>query len=361
MSVTLLNGPSHTPVRWVPGLVDSGNLLGTIRSLDGIYGSINLNCTLIANKTVNNEGLHCAWGLVSRSGWSLIDDTSGPYLDPDEWPSDTPSSDVYDWYFFGHGHEYRKALADYSKVGLPIPMMPKYMLGIAWTRWYSFTGAELLGIIDDYDSRQLPLDTVIIDMDWHKTFPAGQDKLANDYWTGYSFDPELFPYPSAQLEQLRDRGVHIAVNLHDAMGVQHWEDRYVQMAQAHGVDPDSNNPVPFNVTDRFYMDSLEAIVMQPVYDAGVDFAWIDWQQGGSLGVYRPGVNPTFMLNYYRHTQQVRQQLNQRGLILARWGGMGNHRYQAGFSGDVQHSWPSLAFQPYFSTTATNIGYGYWVI
>ena len=35
------------------------------------------------------------------------------------------------------------------------------------------------------------------------------------------------------------------------------------------------------------------------------------------------------------------------LIYHRWGGLGNHRYQVGFSGDTFISWESLDFQPYF--------------
>lgn len=39
---------------------------------------------------------------------------------------------------------------------------------------------------------------------------------------------------------------------------------------------------------------------------------------------------------------------------------GNHRYQVGFSGDVKDvAWGSLAFQPYFSFTGSNVGYGFW--
>jgi hypothetical protein len=49
----------------------------------------------------------------------------------------------------------------------------------------------------------------------------------------------------------------------------------------------------------------------------------------------------------------------RAQMLARWGGMGNHRYQMGFSGDVTHTWKSLAFQPYFTATAANVLYGFW--
>ena len=49
----------------------------------------------------------------------------------------------------------------------------------------------------------------------------------------------------------------------------------------------------------------------------------------------------------------------RALIYHRWGGLGNHRYQVGFSGDSVISWTSLAYQPYFTATASNVLYGYW--
>lgn len=38
---------------------------------------------------------------------------------------------------------------------------------------------------------------------------------------------------------------------------------------------------------------------------------------------------------------------------------GSHRYPIGFSGDTWITWESLNFQPYFTASATNIGYGWW--
>jgi alpha-glucosidase (family GH31 glycosyl hydrolase) len=65
-------------------------------------------------------------------------------------------------------------------------------------------------------------------------------------------------------------------------------------------------------------------------------------------------------NKIRVTDPKRQGKPDRGLVLARWGGMGTHRYQVGFSGDVNPmSWDTLAYQPYFSLTAANVLYGYW--
>lgn len=49
----------------------------------------------------------------------------------------------------------------------------------------------------------------------------------------------------------------------------------------------------------------------------------------------------------------------RGLTFSRYAGPGSHRYPVGFSGDTVISWATLAFQPHFTATAGNIGYGWW--
>ena len=72
----------------------------------------------------------------------------------------------------------------------------------------------------------------------------------------------------------------------------------------------------------------------------------------------PGVTPTWWLNYVFFTDMERRGKN-RPLLFHRWGGLGNHRYQIGFSGDAISVWESLAFQPQFTATAANVGFGYW--
>ena len=47
------------------------------------------------------------------------------------------------------------------------------------------------------------------------------------------------------------------------------------------------------------------------------------------------------------------------MILSRFAGLGSHRYPFGFSGDTIATWKSLAFQPYFTANATNVGYTCW--
>lgn len=106
-------------------------------------------------------------------------------------------------------------------------------------------------------------------------------------------------------------------------------------------------------------------MLQPLNKQGLDFWWTDWQQGmrGVLDV--SGLNPTMMLNHYRFTRvnptiaPVPGGGTLRGQILSRFGGLGAHRYAVGFGGDVQQSWESLQFMVYFTSTASNVLFGWW--
>ncbi len=52
--------------------------------------------------------------------------------------------------------------------------------------------------------------------------------------------------------------------------------------------------------------------------------------------------------------------DRRPMIFHRWGGgLGSHRYPIGFSGDSWATFPTLAFQVYYNSTASNVAYGYW--
>ena len=122
------------------------------------------------------------------------------------------------------------------------------------------------------------------------------------------------------------------------------------------------NPLEYGCARRA---GLEDIVLGAITgnetSPGFDFWWIDWQQGGDKGGCTGElINPTIWTDKLRATYHIRRGETKRGMVLARWGGLGNHRYQVGFSGDVNPlAWNSFAYQPYFSSTASNVGYGFW--
>lgn len=72
---------------------------------------------------------------------------------------------------------------------------------------------------------------------------------------------------------------------------------------------------------------------------------------------QPGLDPLWVLNHMHYLDSGRD--GRWPLTFSRYAGPGSHRYPVGFSGDTIVTWESLQFQPYFTATASNIGYGWW--
>jgi alpha-glucosidase len=342
---------------WRPGMVDDQNLLGTTRTLDGAIGD------------QTREPME--QGLVSRSGWAVVDDSSRPLFDsadfsfkqgennPWPWAIERPAGDRQDWYFFGYGHNYKAALGEFVRVAGRIPLPPRFAFGTWWSRYWAYSDQEIEEIVRGFHENDVPLDVFVIDMDWHPTFGMKFGTLdASGHskgWTGYSWNNLLFPDPDQFLAQLHGDSLKTSLNLHPASGIQPWEDAYPAMAKAMGIDPATKQYVPFDITDKKFATNYFDLVLHPLEKQGIDFWWLDWQQEPNTKM--AGVSPTWWLNYVHFTDQQRE--GNRPLLFHRWGGLGNHRYQIGFSGDTVSVWPSLAFQPWFTATAANVGYAYW--
>jgi alpha-glucosidase (family GH31 glycosyl hydrolase) len=206
--------------------------------------------------------------------------------------------------------------------------------------------------MDEFAAHHIPLAVCIVDMDWHITDTGGE----GSGWTGYTWEATLFPDPPGFIAELHRRKLRTALNLHPHAGVQAHEAMYEQMAQWMGQDPTSKAPIPFDIADPRYTQGYFEILHHPHEAIGVDFWWIDWQQGEKTRLR--GLDPLWWLNHL-HFYDLGRDGHKRPFIFSRWGGLGNHRYPIGFSGDTHTTWASLAFQPYFTATATNVGYSWW--
>jgi alpha-glucosidase (family GH31 glycosyl hydrolase) len=349
------------PVNWKPGTPDTGNLEGTTRTLDGALGG----------KT--SEPMDP--GLVSRDGWTVVDDSMRPLFDSSdftfskgersEWPwvMLRPAGERQDWYFFGYGHDYKQALGDFVRVAGRIPLPPRFAFGAWWSRYWDYSDQELDDLVTGFRQNGVPLDVLVIDMGWHlsreQLLAAGEkdpDQSGHGLgWSGYTWNNVLFPDPRLFLDHVHQEGLKATLNLHPASGVQPWEAAYPAFASAMGVDPATKKYIPFDITNKKFAINYMDLLHHPLEKQGIDFWWLDWQQEATTGL--PGVNPTWWLNYVHFTDQQRE--GKRPLLFHRWGGLGNHRYQIGFSGDTISVWDSLAFQPWFTATAANVGYAYW--
>ena len=330
---------------WHYGDRDPSNLLGTGRTLDRADGAIPLEA-----------------GLMSRSGWALLDDSTSLVFDQEGWletrncDSEKPGS--LDLYFFGYGHDYIQCLQDYCKVSGSVPLLPRWVLGNWWSRYWAYTQAELSDLMMEFRAKEAPLSVCIIDMDWHITKTGN----TSSGWTGYTWNRELFPDPPGFIQWLHEQGLKTALNLHPAEGIHPHESQYDEMSRFMGIDPQGQMPVPFDIADPLFTKGYFDILHHPMEKMGVDFWWMDWQQGQRIEKSRQQLaqhlDPLWWLNHLHHYDLARDG-KKRSIIFSRWGGFGNHRYPIGFSGDSVVSWASLAFQPYFTATAANVAYGWW--
>lgn len=342
-------------VLWTPGMEDDQNLMGTTRTLDGCDGD-----------KLGKEPME--QGIVSRSGWSIVDDSKTHLLVPvdshwKEWVSIRPEGERQDLYIFAYGHDYKAALADYAKVAGRSPMPPKYTFGYWWSRYWQYSDNEFRDLVNNLRSVDIPIDVLIVDMDWHETWGLRKKNPAKDAygqrigWTGYTWQEQLFPSPSNFLKWTEREDLKVALNLHPASGVEPFEAQY----EAFAADYDWDKPgegVPFRMSQEKWADSYFKTVLGPMEDDGVDFWWLDWQQWRE-SKYVSGLSNTFWLNhtFFRHAEERSPDI--RPFIYHRWGGLGSHRYQLAFSGDTYATWKTLAFLPWFTSTASNVNYGYW--
>ena len=345
LSIVVKGVPRSQRNTWHYGDTPFGNLGGTARTLDEVDGRTDM-------------GL----GVCSTDGWAVIDDSASNVVAAAEqvngeanpfglWvaPRDHQETDLY---FFGHGLRFKDAVRDLYRLTGPTPLLPRFAMGNWWSRYHRYTEPEYLNLMDRFEAEKLPFTTAVIDMDWHLVDAV--DPKYGSGWTGYTWNTEFFPDPERFLTELRRRGLKTTLNVHPRDGVRAFEKPYVKVAAAMGVNAEAGEPVEFDLTSPKFMEAYFDMHHE-LEDEGVDFWWLDWQQGGVTRL--PGLDPLWMLNHMHYLDSGRD--GRWPLTFSRYAGPGSHRYPVGFSGDTVVTWESLKFQPEFTATASNVGYGWW--
>jgi len=388
---------------WHPGDKATANLKGTARTLDRIKGLKSKTEMLHLNRTTNEfEPVELEDGIISRDGWAIVDESRRHIMIKDgsdwgEWVAERPAGDRQDLYIFAYGHDYKAALSDFSRIAGRIPMPPKYCFGYWWSRYWIYTDEEILAIASEMRERKIPMDVMIVDMDWHETWKPLSKRLGTDEfdqrigWTGYTWNSDLFPDPKGFLSDLHKMGYRTALNLHPASGIQPYEEQYEAFVKdylsrteeydgpknyVYGPEPyvfkgntksyakeGHSAPVPFRLDQQAWADAYFSTVIRPMENMGVDFWWLDWQQF-KKSKYVKDLSNTFWCNWAFFNDKLRKGVHlgkkaDRPFTYHRWGGIGSHRYPLGFSGDIYDEWSALQMLPYFTATASNVGYGYW--
>ena len=349
------------------------NLGGTLVTLDGVYGE----------KPLPD-------GIISRDGFFVIDDSGKPIL-RDGWIENRCEDHLIDLYFFAYGNDYKAALRDLSAASGKMELPRKCVMGSWYSRWWKYTADEFIGLVEEYDKNDFPIDTMVMDMDWHYQdwgHNEGEPYALFGYghagqnlgWTGYTWNNTLIPDPDSLINTLHSKGVKVVLNDHPADGLRDHDTHYPEFIKEL-EDKGYTEKVPlneemqsgrekenlgrnvknfrFNAGDRDYMDAFFRHALLPIEKQGVEFWWLDWQQDRLYPTVN-GIKNTPHLSwlnhlYYEHSKKT----GKRGASFSRWGGFGDHKHPAYFSGDAVSGFETLAFEIKMTVSAANAGCFWW--
>ena len=283
-------------------------------------------------------------GLLSRNGWTFVDDSRMPiWQDSTQWITPRPEKDSQDQYLFVYGHDYPHFFKDYIALTGPIPLVPRWCLGTAFSSRYCYSAEEEKKTAWRFRDEGIPLDMIVMD----------SNTSAKVIWAGYDFDLEQMPDPKGFFDWMNNRGFHVGRNEHYAP-LPKSDSHFEAMRQAMGLPADTKE-INYDLSDKKCAEAFRDILQKPVLDLGLSFWWLDgnaWStMEGINGNYGPGLIMWSRKIEYEGTEKT---TGKRAFIMSRHGGWGSHRYPAFFTGDVYSQWNMLAYEVPYTVQGGNV-------
>ncbi len=286
-------------------------------------------------------------GILSRSGYFLYNDSTQAVLNTETgWPEPRRNSNGMDLYLFYYGGDFARALSDYRILFGPAPLIPRYSLGLWYSRFPTFNQSELIEVIDQFDQHDLPLDVLVLDMEWHQRG-----------WYGWDWDRHHIPDPDALLAHLKEKQIHTTVNIHpDRVPIE--DSLFREFIRQAGIKLDEHRPADTDTFGEYVISNQEHaaafmnVLHKPLLDQGIDFCWID----GSCRVAPDSqVEGQFWTNHVYWDHINRRCPERRPVILSRAPGFGAHRYPFHFTGDTYSQWEVLKHVVEYTLRAGHMG------
>lgn len=283
-------------------------------------------------------------GILSRAGYFLYDDSDSMALGADDWLAARPPGGS-DWYLFAYGRDFAQALRDLALVFGRTPLPPRYSFGCWYSRYPTFDQQGLETLVADFAKHQLPLDVLVLDLEWHQRG-----------WYGFDWDRKHIPDPDGLLDFLRQRQIHTTFNIHPN-GVPVDDSRFPEYVKRAGIDYDESKIgsdrifYGVNAADRRNAEAFLDVLHLPVQKQGLDYWWID----GQIGVGDAPVDRQLWTNHVYFESARRTLPDRRPMIFSRAGGFGTQRYPFHFTGDTWCQWEVLQSQVEYTCRAGHLG------
>lgn len=319
-------------------------------------------------------------GLLSRAGLSVVRDDSQPWDEAANWILPRPKVEPQILYFVHYGRDFKAGVRGLRNLFGPPPALPDWALGV-WYSCYQVMGERhFRKIAVEFEKRDLPLDAVVVDTDWHREF-----------WHGFDWNRKLFPDPGRFRDWLEKRGLHTAFNVHPNF-IPANDDRLEEFLERGGAEkkilgPDEA-PHPFmegcqrvDLFDQRQAEAYYDVFHQPIEEeGGCDVWWVD----GTLGDNKRQDATAFMNECYAvrgrfdrsagvppakssvslkqsqkknkttaNEQAGRLRYGRTRFVLSRGHGLGAHRSLLHFTGDTLSQWAVLREEVRLTPLAAN--------
>ncbi len=282
-------------------------------------------------------------GLYSVDGFVTINDSPSMILNQDGFltPNNTNRVDIY---VFMYRRDFGLCLKDYFELtGYPA-LIPRYALGVWWNKSDIYNFNDISELLQNFNRHEIPLSVILLDEFWH--LKDGKD--LTKYKTGYTFNRNLFSDPAYFVNYLHERGVRLGLQINTEEGIMPHEDAYEEITKSLGLMDKSI--IPFNVFDKFILNSYLHQLIYPLEQKGVDFFWLDCNTKDLLTLR--SLTKYQFENYKRSDEK-------RGFVFGKNGLVAAHRYPALYSGQTLVSWDTLKTLPYYNSIAANKGLSWW--
>lgn len=290
------------------------------------------------------ENIFSSKGLYSTDGFASIDDSNSNFIAEDGTIiyNDRKRIDVY---VFLYNKDFGNCLQNYFMLtGMP-PLIPRYALGIWWNKTDFYNFEDIKNLLVAFNRHRIPLSILLLGDNWHL---KDKNNLAR-FRSGFTFNRDLFPKPEEFTKYLHERGVSLGINIDPSDGIYPHELKYDDFAKELGVS--EKQTIPFNIFDKNLIAAYLEHFINPLYDVGVDFFWLNYRDFDDKKTQSA-------LNYY-HFNDYKKSEALRPLILSKVSTYAPHKYPVHYSGETLVSWNTLKKLPVYNSTSSNIGLSWW--
>jgi len=111
-------------------------------------------------------------------------------------------ADGIDYYFIA-GKNLDEVISEYRKITGQAPLFPKWAYGLFQSKERYQSQAELLGVVNEYRQRQVPLDVIV--QDWRYWDPQK--------WGSHNMDRDRFPDPLGMVDELHKKNTKVIISI----------------------------------------------------------------------------------------------------------------------------------------------------